>query len=269
MKSHDEKTMNDNTMMMKRMSMTLRGLVLASVLPHAALANPPHPSVSPGSEAGQIKIPGLTLDDTPAIEARMKIDRVLADSRRVLDLVTMLGQVATALDALQPHRDSILALLDGERPVDERWRTALYLAPAREGAGGAAVEPAAAAANRELEAEVARLRQEIDALRAEMPVLEFAPEIPTPELPPPPDPDVESEWVLDRGSVRYVQLAGVGADSAAAVWLASPSGITPVALGETVHLGDRRIRLAELRPEPGGRVRLLFAVDGNPTPITW
>lgn len=260
----NEETMNGKMKM--KISMTLKTVVLAA-LPLAALANPTHPSVSPGTGTGQENVPGLGLEDTPAIEAQIQIDRVLADSRRVLDLVTMLGQVATALDALRPYRDSILALLDGERPVDERWRNALYLAPPREGSGGPAVEPAAA--NRELEAEVARLRQEIDALRAEMPVLEFAPEIPVPESIQPLDPEAEKKWVLDRGSVRYVQLAGAGADSAAAVWLASPAGITPVALGETVHLADRKIRLAELRPEPGGRVRLLFAVDGNPTPITW
>ncbi len=271
--------MNEKTMKMNKIfpatpviPVVLRSLALASVLPLAVLANPPHPSVSPSSGTGQEGIPGLGPEYaaiSEAAEAQVQIDRILADSRRVLDLVTMLGQVAAALKALQPYREPILALLDGERPVDERWRNALYLVPSSEESGGSAGASAAVAANPELEAEVARLRQEIDALRAEMPVLGFAPELPVPESIQSPDPAAEREWVFDRGSIRYVQLADAGSDTIAAVWLASPSGIIPVALGETVHLEDRQIRLAELRPEPGGRVQLLFAVDGNPTPITW
>lgn len=227
-----------------------------------ALSNPEHTPAAgdPADPAGRLGM----------LEDVAMLDRLQTDSQRFFELIESFNKVAYMLGVLKPFNESILVLLDQDLPVEDRWRRAMALAP--EVKDGKVVPEGESGGNVELEAEIVRLRSEVDALRAELAILDEGPyieELPLPEEILEVNHDTEDGWELDRGSIRYVQLPEPGADTEPAVWLASAGDGLRVGVAETVFMDGKRIRLAELRERPGGRIRLLFAVDGEPRTIDW
>lgn len=233
--------------------------LVISLFPVSVQSNPEHApeAVSPSDPA-----------NTEALQDRMDelamFDRLQADSQRLHGLVQDLSQVSHALSALKPYREAVMILLDRDLPVQERWYRAMSLAPELKQGGTEPVEQSDGTP--ELEAELVSLRNEVDALRAELSVLDNTPWIPEPSLP---EESAEDDWVLGRENIRYVQLPASGTDTEPAVWLASAGEGLRVGVNETVMVGGKRVRLAELRERPGGRIRLLFAVDGEPRTVDW
>ena len=190
------------------------------------------------------------------------LDSQLVDAQRQLGLLQSLVEIGSALAQIQPYREMMLILLDQELPVHERWRLALQSQPVHLPQSGQ-IDPL----------ELDYLRQEIDAIRAEMQLLQNLPNVFQKSQPDPSDDPIlvgnepDGEWEVGRDSVRYVQLDGAGAEPA--IWLASNSAGVRVLKNQTIVHRGREIRLNSLQRQADGRVLVNLQVDGVPNSFSW
>lgn len=208
-----------------------------------------------------VPIAGAHADDA-GFESAVELDRLHIEAKRQLDLLTTLGEIGRILDELRRHGEPMLALVDGDLPVEARWRAAFLGAPALPSR----------------DEELIALRNEIEVLKAVVQAMRVAPDgtFEVPEAGPPDSgPEVvEAEpeaplgpWTPDAAAVRYAQLADAGIRPA--VWLEGRTAGRRLSLGETVILEGRAIRLRDLSRRRDGRIGILFEVDGDPLPLVW
>lgn len=223
-------------------------------------------------EPGPVARPSLP-DIRPTVT---ELDRLLIDARRQLELLGTVSALTEVIEQIRPFGETILVLLDDSRPMPERWRKVLATPPAIAGEGRPSASPGP------LEQELRMLQDRVEMLDAQLAVLNSAPALPfAPPLPlPVPEPGPEAaadpelvlqeqleNWQLDAGAVRYAQAGQPGIQPA--VWLDAPTGGARLAVGSSIRVGERAVRLERLDRQRDGRLRLRFRLDGKPVNIDW
>jgi len=246
--------------------------ILASLL--AAGLSSPVPAQdtdTPGDSAAPRTASAQASGIRPAV---LEVDRLLIDAKRQLELFLTVGQIVQAVEQIRPFGDTILVLLDESRPMADRWQEVLT-APA-----GMAVDsiPPEHLPPDPLQDELRLLKDRVEVMNAELAVLHGAPSVPFGSAALPsavdesenPEPTLQEQienWQLDAGAVRYAQTGRAGVQPA--VWLDAPTGGARLAVGASIRIGGRAVRLDRLERRRDGRIRLRFSVDGKPVHIDW
>lgn len=213
--------------------------------------------------------------DTSGIRPTVtELDRLLIDARRQLELLRTVSALTEVIETIRPFGKTILVLLDESRPMAERWQKVLAT-PATIAVEGTPSEPLL---SKPLEQELRMLRDRVEVLDAQLAVLNSAPGLPFAPALPAPEPEAHENpelvleeqienWRLDADAVRYAQAGRVGVQPA--VWLDSPTGGVRLAVGSSMRVGERAIRLDRLDRRRDGGIRLQFTLDGKPVNIDW